>query len=509
VKTPVVRIIIALSGIGLLSQAVAQAQYGLTTQMDPQASSPAVQEAAPAPMPPKKAAASPAAQGTNGGPTKTPTVTADGSAEEPLLIDNGLWEGASLGPCCPKCGGSGPPADWYTRQGVRILGRGSPRNLPILYQTPPGGNYTAVQVDAVPDYQVLNFPGTTLAARVAMNTKQLGLGVAPGYEATLGHYFCRDRNNNDHFVELTFWGFNTWSGSRTVNGYLVPIYNPDVNPPYTQQEANLINSGLMTPVTTGDVVGSLRTPYPTPYELPGATETQKTLSLAFNYGTLDAVTYQSSMNNIELDGRINPRGEPDRLVLHPDGRWERECHEGRYISYLYGLRVMQIDERFTFYSRSHGFRDVNPSQVTQIYDATGTYDISTHNTLLGLQIGADLTFRRCKWAWGIEAKMGPYINFANQGSDIVATVDGQPQFDVAESLSGTRCSAALIGEFGFQASYKFRPNLVGRASWDFMWITGVALAPEQLQFVATPVNRVNTNGYIYSQGVSLGVEWMW
>ena len=72
-----------------------------------------------------------------------------------------------------------------------------------------------------------------------------------------------------------------------------------------------------------------------------------------------------------------------------------------------------------------------------------------------------------------------------------------------------RYQAALIGEVGFQATYKFRPNLMGRAAYDFMWITGVALAPEQLQFAATPANSINTNGTIFSQGVSLGLEWMW
>ena len=35
--------------------------------------------------------------------------------------------------------------------------------------------------------------------------------MAAGYDVTIGHYFCRDRNNNDHFVEFTFWGLNSWS----------------------------------------------------------------------------------------------------------------------------------------------------------------------------------------------------------------------------------------------------------------------------------------------------------
>ena len=50
---------------------------------------------------------------------------------------------------------------------------------------------------------------------------------------------------------------------------------------------------------------------------------------------------------------------------------------------------------------------------------------------------------------------------------------------------------------------------MGRAGYDFMWVTGLALAPEQLQLVLNPVNRINTNGLIFYQGVSLSLEWMW
>ena len=60
-----------------------------------------------------------------------------------------------------------------------------------------------------------------------MNTKQFGLGMAAGYDVTIGHYFCRDGNNNDHFVEFTFWGLNSWSQLKTTHGYLVPIYDED------------------------------------------------------------------------------------------------------------------------------------------------------------------------------------------------------------------------------------------------------------------------------------------
>ena len=234
---------------------------------------------------------------------------------------------------------------------------------------------------------------------------------------------------------------------------------------------------------------------------------QKTLSLAFNNGTRTDYSYRSTMNNFEINGRFSPRGEPDRLVLHPDGKWQRQCQPGTYMSYLYGMRFMQIDETFAFHSFSQGQCGDDWTLATQ--HAAGDYDIVTHNSLLGLQIGADMTFRKCRWAWGVESKLAPTSTSPIRRAHQCGHLDGTPHPSFNQRLTANRYQAALIGEVGFQATYKFRPNLMGRAAYDFMWITGVALAPEQLQFVANPANRINTNGTIFSQGVSLGLEWMW
>jgi hypothetical protein len=67
----------------------------------------------------------------------------------------------------------------------------------------------------------------------------------------------------------------------------------------------------------------------------------------------------------------------------------------------------------------------------------------------------------------------------------------------------------MIGEVGFVANYKFKPNLTGRAAYDFMWVTGIAAAPEQVEWTLSPVAKVNTNGTLFSHGVTLGLEWAW
>ena len=173
-------------------------------------------------------------------------------------------------------------------------------------------------------------------------------------------------------------------------------------------------------------------------DFPGSSDEQKTLSLAFNYGTDQSFTYRSSMNNFEIDGRINPRGEPDRLVLHPDGQWRRECQPGTYMSYLYGLRFMEIDESFAFNSKGTG-PYANDATIP-VQDAAGNYDVATHNSLVGLQIGADMTFRNCRWSWGVESKLGAYLNIASQASNINAAVlDGTPR---------SPYNSAFVGELG-------------------------------------------------------------
>ena len=81
------------------------------------------------------------------------------------------------------------------------------------------------------------------------------------------------------------------------------------------------------------------------------------------------------------------------------------------------------------------------------------------------------------------------------------------QFD--RQLDGRKHVASLIGETGFFATYKFRPNLSARVGYDFMWVTALALGPDQLQFTKQPVDEVNTNGMIFFHGVSMSMEWLW
>jgi hypothetical protein len=391
------------------------------------------------------------------------------------LIDNGLWEGAEVGPGCSICGGGNcAPPDWYTQQGVRFFARTRPRGIPLGFDETFGETVTTSAL--------------SILHPEVLSNRTASPSFAPAYNMTIGHYFARDVLNRDHFVEFTFWGLDSFRDEASINATVRTV---------------LLGSPFPTMQS-----GSLVSPYTFQPDL-----NRLTTYFVFGFDGADSYHsfFSSTNQNFEINGRISPRGQADRLVLDPNGRWRKECQPGMYMSYLYGIRFMQLNDTFRFHGQG------NYDFAQGFY--TGDYDAVAHNNLLGLQFGADMTFRQCRWDWGIKAKVGPYVNFADQTSTIitgpvfvtgaVGTVGDLISNGLNWRLASSKHVASLIGELGFATSYKFRPNLVGHASYDFMWMTGLASAPEQLQFTIYPVNRVNTNGTIFYHGPSLGLEWLW
>ncbi len=360
-------------------------------------------------------------------------------------LDGSTCGPCSVGPCCAVCGGGSccPPL-WYIDQDVRVLTLSKPRGIALTKEFVGYG------------------AGGVIVYEPRMGTRSLGFDVAAGYLGTLGRYLGRDSENRDHFLEFTYWGLNDWIESFAVTGTRYN-YGNDVNP----------NWG-----------GTLFSPF-------------DLAVLGFNYADRQSIVYQADINNYELNVRIRPRGRPDRLVLHPNGRWRRECRPGWYTSYLFGLRVFSIDSMFQYAS----------SGVFEGKNLCGDYLSLTHNDLFGLQIGGDYIYRKCKWTWGFRAKAGPFINFCDQKSHVTSYDAGETELDFYRIAR--KDDAALVIEFGFLTTYKVRPNLTLRAAYDLMWVTGLALAPEQLRFETDPPTGINTNGLAYLHGLSLGLTWTW
>jgi hypothetical protein len=398
-------------------------------------------------------------------------------------IENGLWDGCEPGDCCSVCGGGycTPPL-WYTEQAARVITRSRPRpqslgniEFPVFSTTTSGSTV---------------FSG--LGFLELDNNRSASYDVAPGYYATVGRYLGRDSQDRDDFLEFTYWGMNTWSES-----FDVAVDREAISIPLGQQTASFTAGRIVTPLVISQ------------WALFSAT--QAVPEHPFGAGGFDFVerqnfTLNTEMHNWELNLRLNPRGRPDQLVLHPNGRWRRECQPSTTMSYLAGLRYMTIGDGFLYHSEG------NVTVNNNSFFCSADNDVQAQNNLFGLQFGADMTFHRCKWNWGVRSKVGAYVNFSECDQRIVNHVpNGYPLSNVLfdDNFQTRKQQAAFVGEVGFMAEYRFKPNLVGRANYDFMWITGVTLAPEQIEWVYVPVPKNNVNGNIYAHGVTLGLEWSW
>ncbi len=383
--------------------------------------------------------------------------------DSPLTMEeDGLMR---VGPFCEQCGhGANFIPVWSIDQRVTIWNRGRPRAI----RTSGVGNYVTVDED-----QVFHTTGV-------MGTRSPVFDVAAGYGATVRHYLHPAQENTDLFLEGVYFGFNTWREGRDVYA--------------TNRLSTSTGTGMAT-------FGNLFTPY--------TTDASGMFSGIGGFDRADhhQIYYESRLHNVEVNLRFVPRGRPDRMVLHPNGRWRRQCQPGIYGNYLFGIRYFSLQEQCNFLAEGQTDFYNASGELTDQVDTWGTYDIDTYNEMLGLQFGLDIKYRQCTFEWGAECKVVPAINFAGQKSRIRASDPTTgTSFDIW--LRDREDDVAFLGEVSLVGYYHLRPNLSLRISWDMMWAVGVALAAEQLKFDPNPTNRVNTNGVAFYQGLSLGVIWM-
>ncbi len=399
------------------------------------------------------------------GPASAPAPTATQS--QAPQEDNASWyagtfgPGCSTPPCCEICGGgSGPPPDYYVEADLRVLGRDRPKETPTITFERKSGDPSAQP--------------TITQLFGEMSFKVINDGISPGMQGTIGHYLGHDSNNRDEFIEFTYWGLDRWQGTATMN-------SNDYFLGYSQQGAPV--------VSTGNLYSSF------PFDVGG-----------FNRANTQTLSEQSDLNNWELNYRFGPRSVPDHLVLYPNGRWRRECRPGLYCSYFAGLRIIEMNDAADFFSQ--GSFEVNGVRTPDY----GNYSVSTRNRLIGCQLGGELTYRHCLWNIDLHGRLGPYLNMARSESSIVTHAVGidpiaVSDLDTQESID--RDTAALVGEFGIAATYKIRPNLIARASYDFIWLDGLVLAPEQFVFQTVSAPQMDNRGVMFVNGVTLGLEYTW
>jgi hypothetical protein len=231
-----------------------------------------------------------------------------------------------------------------------------------------------------------------------------------------------------------------------------------------------------------------------------------------NAETLD--TYlKSDLNSLELNYRIRTRPTRDSLALQPNGVWVRHNTAGQIRSVLFGFRGMSVNERFRLQSIDTGTidRDLSGAAITADI-VRGDYLVRTSNDMFGVQLGGEIYEQMNEWQWGVRAKAGGIFNFAERRStiDTLRAADNDGLDNDANRIAETRTEEhlAFITDASIFGVYNLRPNISLRVSYDVLFITGVALADENIGLGET-FPGMSTTGVALYHGASFGFETQW
>ena len=145
-------------------------------------------------------------------------------------------------------------------------------------------------------------------------------------------------------------------------------------------------------------------------------------------------------------------------------------------------------------------------------DDIGLYAVHTQNDLVGAQLGGTAVRQlTTRWSIGAKFKGGLYGNTMTQHSQLLNQQSpGGPTTDRQVSRRGNQL-ASLI-ETGLFATFQMTPRAGLIAGYDVFNITGLALAPEQLDFTATSFDTgglMIDNGNLMLHGPYVGGWVMW
>lgn len=315
-----------------------------------------------------------------------------------------------------------------------------------------------------------------------------GQDYAPGTRLTYGRILQgRDSKNRDETLEFTFNGFYKWNQAASLTSRnpndLITIWEP------VRVEPGAVNPG------TGFLAGS-----------------------GYTLSNTQAFTYDTNLNSYEVIYKLRRRLGRDRLVLARDGSWVQTASPSFLPTFIMGPRVVTTRERFSYTANSINNNNssndvpvaspVNQNQYSLIN--SGQYFITTHNDLVGYQIGMELDFQQADWRLGAVLKGGPYVNFTDQTSQatILQPATGTTATTILRDEHRSANVAALVAEINLHGAYYFRPNLAVRAGYDIMWLNSVSHAPSQLTFFPSNPPRLASGGSLFLQGGTLGIEWL-
>lgn len=194
-------------------------------------------------------------------------------------------------------------------------------------------------------------------------------------------------------------------------------------------------------------------------------------------------------SNFDGVERIHARYEADLHSVEINCIGNDPC---RLLQPLAGVRYLNYNENFNLLAVEGDGR-------------MGRYDIETDNDLIGLQAG--VLAERCLgsvWRWNFVGKVGGYWNFAHQDTRLTAD-DGAV---VYRNYGNGEEEFAFVGELGLNLIARVTCRCEVMAGYNLLWIDGLALAPEQLDFrnAAGAGSGLDHDGDVFFHGWSIGLR---
>ena len=170
----------------------------------------------------------------------------------------------------------------------------------------------------------------------------------------------------------------------------------------------------------------------------------------------------------------------------------------RSFEWFAGFRYLNVNQKLNISAQAEpAYPGATPEE--------GSYDIGTSNNLFGAQLGARLRRMWGRFGWEATGIAGIFGN-AEQQTQTVNDYGYQWR-----NVSASGGQVAFVGELDCSALYRLTDVWNLKAGCTLMWIDGLALAPDQLDFNFGTTNgsQLQNGGAMFLQGVNLGLEARW
>ena len=219
--------------------------------------------------------------------------------------------------------------------------------------------------------------------------------------------------------------------------------------------------------------------------------TQSGLNSGFSARVADTASINSAELNLvfhEYDGGSNRRsGRP----------WQRcEGYDGGHLDWIGGFRWANLQDEAVL--------AIPPRMSPQ----SSTYTVDASSNLFAAQVGTRgrMAFER----WAVEGWMkigiaGTALSQSQTIYDPIATTQFRP------TASSDKAGMGMIADMNLSAIYRFDEVWGLRVGYNLLWLTGVALAPDQFDFTPSAIGGTNLNGSgsMFLSGANLGLEARW